>query len=203
MNHNVNSESAWSKGFTLIELVVTLSIASFFLAALVGLVGSTSRSYRAQERMIDAQQDVRAAMDFMARDIRMAGADPMRSSGAGIVMAATKTLHFTADLNMNNAIDTGISEDVTYNYDSANQRIERITPTATPGKDRTDFLIENVAAMSFTYLNNQDQAVVALDDIVTVLLTITTQARDEKGATFNRTLSTNINLRNRSIDNPI
>ena len=61
------------QGFSLVELLV-----SMFIATVVGLAGyvifsSSNWSYKVQEDVSEAQQNVRVAMDRLARDIRMAG----------------------------------------------------------------------------------------------------------------------------------
>ncbi|MCI5120525.1 MAG: prepilin-type N-terminal cleavage/methylation domain-containing protein, partial [Candidatus Electrothrix sp. AUS4] len=60
-------------GFTFIELMVSMVIASFVFAGIYGVYTIQQRSYTVQEQVSEMQQKGRAALDFMVRDIRMAG----------------------------------------------------------------------------------------------------------------------------------
>ena len=102
-------------GFTLVELMITLVIAGIISAALYATYLAQQRSYIAQEAVAEMQQNIRAAMMLMTRDIRMAGYDPMGGSGATIVSASVNQLRFTMDLNADG--DTSdANEDVTYGF---------------------------------------------------------------------------------------
>ena len=61
------------KGISLVELLVTLAISGFVIAATYGVFISQQRTYGMQDRVIDMQQTMRAALDRMTREIRMAG----------------------------------------------------------------------------------------------------------------------------------
>lgn len=61
------------KGFSLVELLVALAMSGIVSLALYTSFTSQSRSYVKQEQIVEMQQNVRAAMDIMVRDIRMAG----------------------------------------------------------------------------------------------------------------------------------
>jgi len=60
-------------GFTIIELLVALSISSILVAAAYRTFGSQQKVYHVQSEVMEMQQGVRVAMDILARDIRMAG----------------------------------------------------------------------------------------------------------------------------------
>ena len=62
-----------SPGFTLIELMVAVLIASILLTAAYQVLVGQSRVYETQEQTIDMQQNVRAALDFMGRELRLTG----------------------------------------------------------------------------------------------------------------------------------
>jgi prepilin-type N-terminal cleavage/methylation domain-containing protein len=62
-----------NKGVTLIELMVALVISAVLVAGTYSIFISQQRTYIAQDQIVAAQQDGRAALTIMARDIRMAG----------------------------------------------------------------------------------------------------------------------------------
>ncbi|HJX04049.1 MAG TPA: prepilin-type N-terminal cleavage/methylation domain-containing protein, partial [Dehalococcoidia bacterium] len=61
------------EGVTLIELMIVLVIAAILVAGIYSLFITQQRSYTVQDQVAGAQQDARAALTLMARDIRMAG----------------------------------------------------------------------------------------------------------------------------------
>ncbi len=60
-------------GFTIIELLVTLSISSILIAAAYRAFSGQHKVYHVQNEVMEMQQSVRVAMDILVRDIRMAG----------------------------------------------------------------------------------------------------------------------------------
>ncbi|WP_455378377.1 PilW family protein [Petrachloros mirabilis] len=60
-------------GFTLIELMVGMVIAVIIGAAAFTILTTTSKSLRANEQIVDTQQNIRLATEILARDFKMAG----------------------------------------------------------------------------------------------------------------------------------
>jgi type IV pilus assembly protein PilW len=63
--------------------------------------GSQQKAAVLQDQVVGMQQNLRAALDLMAKDIRMVGYDPHGSANAGIITATACSLVFTMDLNDN------------------------------------------------------------------------------------------------------
>jgi type IV pilus assembly protein PilW len=62
-----------NKGVTLIELMIALVISAILVGGTYSIFVSQQRTYIAQDQIVGAQQDGRAALTIMAKDIRMAG----------------------------------------------------------------------------------------------------------------------------------
>jgi prepilin-type N-terminal cleavage/methylation domain-containing protein len=62
-----------NNGITLIELLVALVITSILVAAVYRTFLSQQKTYTVQEQVVDMQQNVRAGINRMMREIRMAG----------------------------------------------------------------------------------------------------------------------------------
>lgn len=62
-----------NKGITLIELLVALVITGILVAAVYRTFTSQQKTYTVQEQVVDTQQNVRAGVNRMMREIRMAG----------------------------------------------------------------------------------------------------------------------------------
>jgi prepilin-type N-terminal cleavage/methylation domain-containing protein len=67
------------RGFTLVELLVTLVISSIALAAIYGVYKAQLQSHVTQNAVVDTQQSLRNTFYIMQRTIRMAGFDPIRN----------------------------------------------------------------------------------------------------------------------------
>lgn len=61
------------RGFSLVELMVAITIGLIILAAISAVFVSSKRSYSTQDRLARLQENARFAMQFMTRDVRMAG----------------------------------------------------------------------------------------------------------------------------------
>ena len=71
-------------GFTLIEMLIALVVTMVIMGGAYSVFNSQQRQTTIQTNVSDAQQNVRAAMDFLSRDLRMAGYDPNNSGNFGI-----------------------------------------------------------------------------------------------------------------------
>ena len=107
-------------GFTLVELLVAIAISSVVMAAVVKLFISSNEIYTVQSEVSNVQQDIRAAMALMARDIRMAGYDnpEFEDDNSGITNADSTRFVFTYDNS------TGGSETYGYRYDSSSRSLD-------------------------------------------------------------------------------
>jgi len=86
------------RGLTLVELLVALALAAMVSLALVSTFTSYSRTRTVQENVIAMQQNLRAALYLMGRDLRMAGyrgPNPTSAPAAGFVTANATTFSFT------------------------------------------------------------------------------------------------------------
>ncbi|MCD6527864.1 MAG: PilW family protein [Desulfuromonas sp.] len=71
-------------GFTLIEVLIAMLVSLFIMGGAYTFFNSQQKQTTIQTNVSDAQQTLRAAMDFMSRDIRMAGYDPESTGKFGI-----------------------------------------------------------------------------------------------------------------------
>ena len=147
------------KGFTLIELLVAIAIAMVVLAGIYKVYMSQQQSYIIQEQMAAMQQNLRAAMFFMAREIRMAGCDPTGTAGssAGIQTANATTISFTEDIRGKNSTDPpdgdvgDPNENITYSLFDYGGDGDNDLGRNTGGGNM--LLAENIDAIDFVYLD--------------------------------------------------
>ena len=101
------------KGFTLIELLVGLLVTSLMATAIYAAYYVQQESFATQEQVVELQQNLRAAMDVMSREIRMAGYDPDGATTAGILSATSTSLSFSfvADTDGNDNDNDGTTDE--------------------------------------------------------------------------------------------
>ena len=96
-------------GFTFIELVVAMAISSFVMAGIISVYWAQTKSNRKQQQLVERQQNLRAVLFLMEKDIRLAGYDPTKADIAGIVDAKQDTIQFTMNIGGGNS--DGIDND--------------------------------------------------------------------------------------------
>jgi len=120
------------RGFTLLELLVALTVTLVVAAGTIGFIRHDTIALKTQLSQTDVTDEARSILDLMAREIRLAGFNPRANCAAppvnAIVAAAPQSLRIQYDLNENGVLDAGAaaSEDVTYQYVVATQKLQRV-----------------------------------------------------------------------------
>jgi prepilin-type N-terminal cleavage/methylation domain-containing protein len=136
------------RGFTLVELMVAMSVTVVLMGAVYMAVNATQRHASGIERKVTAQQDVKPALDLMAMEIGMVSYNPrsvpnlwVNPTGSclaassnqlyrGIQEATTNSIVVEMDIGPGSDGDGMLGDDnevIRYNYDTANQYITRET----------------------------------------------------------------------------
>jgi type IV pilus assembly protein PilW len=169
-----NSARSGGRGFSLIELLIAMVVGIVVLGALYGVFISQNKTFGNQEEIVAMQQSVRAGMDMIVREVRLAGYDPLRvnidtnsaNNFSGVTVSGTQ-LQVRADLNGDGVIDATSQENITYAYDSANLRITRNS-----GSGAQPF-VENVQAFTFAYLDVSGNVTASSANVRQIRITIT------------------------------
>lgn len=177
----ISNNSLSEKGFTIVEILVAVAISGVVMAGIYSAYYSQQRSYETQEKVVAIQQNLRAAMYFMEREIRMAGLDPTKSGNFDIQAATSTTMRFQEDISNGSAGDPDGTcqdlEDITYSIGTSDMTLQRTTIDGTVNN-----IAENIEALDFVYLD-EDGSVIAdpttdIDDIRSVQIAIV--ARSDK-----------------------
>ena len=192
-------------GFTMVDILVGLAMASVVMVAIISLFTAVGRSYTIQNVAADVQQVTRAGVEHMAQNIRMAGLDPFGGAGAEIKEFKADKIHFSLDRCDIPIGTTGCGfpdgdvddkfEAVTYEWDSVEKKLKQILYEGT-ASEKTETLIGNVSSLQFTYLDDDNGAAAAAADIRTVTITLTVTDPAGRGGTVSRTYSTRVRCRN-------
>src|SRR5512147_2456385 len=111
-------------GFTIIELLAGILISGILMAGLYAVFYSQQIAFSAQEQVAEMNQNIRAALDLMTREIRLAGYKTSTSTFNGIAAATSDSIRILADLNQNG--DTADdNEDISYTYNAGDLQICR------------------------------------------------------------------------------
>jgi type IV pilus assembly protein PilW len=132
-----------SNGFTLVELMVAMAISLLVMGSIYSVYQSQQRSYVVQEQVTAMQQNLRAGMAMLTRDIRMAGYDPTRANNLGITVANNNGIQFTRRDDSDTTTQT-----ITYNLsdndlDGIDDRLDR----------NNQMVAENIDALNFVYVD--------------------------------------------------
>jgi type IV pilus assembly protein PilW len=154
-----------NKGVTLTELLVALALTGIVAGAIYNIFISQGKAYTIQSEVAEMQQNLRAGIFMMEREIRMVGYDPTRAADAQILTAAPGQLEFTADLN-----DDGVTDDPNEHMiytlydtdaDGTNDALGRNDVNSGAG---TQLLAENIDQLNYVYLDGSRNA---LNDMTT------------------------------------
>ena len=166
------------RGFTLIELCVAMVIASFIMAAIYSVYRAQTQSHRTQQLVVEMQQNMRAAMYLLEREIRMAGySAAVPSAAAGFVEnfvsfdsphngSGAKTnatnIAFTVDDDSNGAIapNTGF-EAIAFRYNAGDETLEKWGWDDLAAAWGWQVVAEQIINLSFSY-HKQDDSAIAL-----------------------------------------
>ncbi len=150
-----------NKGFTLVEILVALVIDFIVLAGIYAAFYSQQKSHVKEQQVVDAQQNVRGAASFMAREIRLAGMERQSAGVAGILAAGPHSIHFTLDRNEDDDV-TDLYENIEYKYsaaadadtngiaDAGSGPITRFSDTDAP-------IADHIHAIAFAYAYDEDR----------------------------------------------
>ena len=150
-------------GFTLLEILVALVLTGLVSAAIYNVYISQNKSYAVQDRVAEMQQNMRAAMYMMKREIRMAGYDPSGLGNVGFVTALAdddpdkadnakkattddNRVAFTIDDDKDGTIDDADEERVAYRL--LGDELQRLSA----GANSWHTLAQNIDALDFVYL---------------------------------------------------
>lgn len=163
------------KGFTLIEMMMTLVIGAMITAATYASYSSQQKTYYTQDQVAEMQQNLRAALYLIIEEIQMAGYDPEGSGNFGITSALAGRVQFTEDEDEDGVFDpeerldigftsavtsphrdidgNGIPDLITNGVPNAiNLSIQEYSTAGNPGGYQA--IAENIQAVEFLYLDS-------------------------------------------------
>jgi type IV pilus assembly protein PilW len=150
------------QGFTLIEVLVAMVCSSLMIAALYQVFHSQQRSFMKQDDVTEMQQNLRAGLYLMTKDILSAGFDPNKTANAGFVTdfdpaifdtdidytLDTNIIAFTMDADGDGIIQANDNEQIAYRLQDNN--LERFSVS----RNAWEPIANNIDALNFVYLDS-------------------------------------------------
>lgn len=163
-----------NRGFTLAELLIGLFVSAIVMTTILSAYYSQNKSYAVQEQVAAMVQNLRAAMDIMIREIRMAGYDPTGTANAGIVTANTTSITITQDLDGDGSVagDENITYALADSDGDGDNDLER----------NNNLIAENIDALDFLYLDETNNPTAVPSEIRAVQITMVAKTgRGDRG----------------------
>jgi hypothetical protein len=171
----------------------------------------TNKNFTTQNVAANVQQSLRSAIGLMARDIRLAGLDPIGTESFGIEYASQTKIRFTLDSidigtgDFNGIVDETNFEEVTYDFQS-NQVMQTLYETAS--SPNSAVLISSITNLNFAYVDAANNDLIdygltpqrvpddKLADITSVEILITIEESAGRDEPVSRTLTRKVECRN-------
>lgn len=206
-------------GFTLVEVLIALAIVSLLIGVMAEVFYRSGRVYTTQNATAALQQEVRAALDIISTEARMAAYRPRKTGYPFKIKAASATrFRFEADLDGNGKLggykedktavvkgqysEDGECENRSYRYSLATTSIQIICGEGS-GSQQTETLIGGtevtsvrVTALDFSYRDKDDAVTTTDSEIRSAVISISAEARAGSVGMIRRTYTTRVQLRN-------
>ncbi len=181
-----------NSGFTLIEVMVAMTIMSVVMVMVISVTTSLNRSNTTQNVAAGVQQVTRAGVDIMSRHIRMAGLNPLNITPIGFVEASPTKIRFKYDTDASGTIETNANEDVAFLWNANKQLILQRDGNA----DSNRSLVDHVDNLTFRYLDADNIETSDLSAIRTIEISLTVEEPAGREQSLSRTYSTRVICRN-------
>ena len=210
-----NNHLKSNNGLSLVELLMAMAASLIILAAVYSVFTITRKNFTTQNVTASTQQNLRAAIGLMTRDIRVTGLDPAGSGSFGFRYASRTKIRFTLDSvdtgtgEFNGTVDETNFEQITYEFqgDQIMQTLYEDT-----GSQNAASLISNIIVAQFSYFDAANNDLIdagltpprvptdQLEDIRTVEILMTIQEPAGRDEPVRRTLTRRVECRNMAFD---
>jgi type IV pilus assembly protein PilW len=143
---------AHSQGFTLIELLIYIAIVGVVTGSIFTAYQGQLQAHVMQRQIVDMQQNLRAALYLMDREIKLAGYNPSGAPDIGITTAETNRLAFSMDFTGANSPPDFAELQQTVEYALSNDTDDLLR--------NGDVMALNIDAIDFVYLDEDGDPIV-------------------------------------------
>lgn len=193
------SENKKEAGFSLLELIIAMTITLVLLGLVSGLLSRALGTRRRESRKADALTSAQAALNVMSREIGNSGYG-LTTNGIVTADSNSQILHFRSNVENDNGITNSAGEDLAYYFDLETQSIVRYDPNDNP---QTAVIVNRISDVTFRYFDYTDSSTpiertTPTNDTGRVRINITIQLEPVQGQPDNQVVSfiSDVTLRN-------
>ncbi len=163
-----------NKGFTLVELMITLAMTGIIIAAVYSVYSMQQRAYSKQNQILEIQQNLRAVLYTLGQQIRLAGFS-FTPGNSKFTKAEATALEFSSDKRKKNlhGVYEYTTENVIYSFSGTTLKINNQP------------LADNIENIEFYYTlrdGSQELAPASKNDIRAVTISILGRAANPDNA---------------------
>ncbi len=192
------------QGFSLLELIISMTIMLIVLGVTFGLFGRSMSTRQRESSRTDALTSAQAALNVISREIANSG---YGVTGNGVVTADSnlQKLHIVSNVINTNSVITDPGENLTYFFEPTTQSILRYDANGNgPGSPETSIVINRISNIDFTYFDYVGSSSVptqvgtptANTARIRVRITVSMEAVQDQTNPQNVTLISDVTLRN-------
>lgn len=181
-------------GFTLIETLIALAVGSIVIASIYQIFHSQQRSFGIQDQVVEMQQNTRAGIYFMTKELRSAGYDPEMEEKFGFVSdfaapneifpdpfgnddinyaAESTRVAFTMDADGNKTLDVNDNEMIAYEFIPADNTIRRYSIE----RNNWDIIATAIEAFNLVFLDTNGNVTTDPNAFHAVQVTIVSRSK--------------------------
>ena len=196
-----NQEKSKPEGFSLVELLVTVTISSFMIVAMLSLYVAGQKYFMTGSARADVLRDNRQVLNYISRDVKeaiqvMPSWDIYATSSDCLILQVSSIDSSGLIIDIDNQFDY-----VVYRLNSEYpNRLERIIDANDGVSNREDSsrtIATRVSSFQLSSGGVDLSAVSSFDQVSSVNITLVT-TQSQLGRTFQETLKTGVKLRNKS-----
>lgn len=181
-------ENKMKKGFSLIEMLVAMTITCIILAITVTQFVLQRKHIYMQEMQIKLDRDTRLSLIFIGKEMREIGLDPKRRHSFGITAGNVNALNYLIDRDQDGVVDAADIGNIYLNGDTL--------------VFNNDDILPNVIGLNFSYFEKGGNEILVFpineevspgffaDTVTMIEVLLTTEMRDVRGKLIARSEQT-------------
>ncbi|MBA7602837.1 hypothetical protein ES703_09933 [subsurface metagenome] len=181
-------ENKMKKGFSLIEMLVAMTITCIILAITVTQFVLQRKHIYMQEMQIKLDRDTRLSLIFIGKEMREIGLDPKRRHSFGITAGNVNALNYLIDRDQDGVVDAADIGNIYLNSDTL--------------VFNNDDILPNVIGLNFSYFEKGGNEILVFpineevspgffaDTVTMIEVRLTTEMRDVRGKLIARSEQT-------------
>ncbi len=171
MNRLKLSGISANKGFTLVELMISIVLGAIITAGLISVFLSNQQSYRTNQGLSEVQEGTRTAFELMARDIRTAGLTGcVNNNRVANVLNNSSTVWWENWSNPVMGYDNGVTDPAVTTGTSTGNRLAGTDSIALLSAEGTGLSVQihNLTASPPNFILNETSSDLQSGDVIVV-----------------------------------